>query len=322
MGGRYSMMRDITDKPTSLRTASAQAVVFCTRETLQMIEEKKIPKGDPFEFARAAGYFGAKNTSHLIPHCHPIGIDSLEFEFELLSEENFSALLPNEPQYRPGVVITSRAKCIGRTGIEIEALTGVTVAALTMYDILKPIDTELELSHIRVLKKTGGKSDRRQTADGVRCAVLVSSDTAFNGKRADVSGELICKRLRGLNADVVDYAIVPDEMESIQERIRAWVDEDVQYIFTTGGTGLGPRDVTVEAVREMLEKEASGIVEAMRAHGQQRTPLAMMSRAVAGSIRRTTIVTLPGSPQGAAECLDAILPAVFHTRAMLEGGGH
>ncbi|HLP18544.1 MAG TPA: bifunctional molybdenum cofactor biosynthesis protein MoaC/MoaB [Bacteroidota bacterium] len=315
-------MRDITAKQTTLRTASAQAVVYCTDETLTRLKEKTIPKGDAFEFARAAGYFGAKNTSHLIPHCHPIGIDSLEFEFDILTEENTTRYIPDAPAYRPGVVITGTAKCIGRTGIEIEAITGVTVAALTMYDILKPIDTHLELSHIRVLKKTGGKSDHRHSFEGVTCAVLVCSDSAFEGKKTDTSGEVMRRKLLDVGADVVDYTIVPDAKPHIQRQIRMWVEEDIQFIFTTGGTGLGPRDVTVESVSELLEKEALGIVEAMRSYGQMRTPLAMMSRAVAGSVGATTIITLPGSPRGVAECLDAILPFVFHTRAMLEGGGH
>ncbi|MGE5314359.1 MAG: bifunctional molybdenum cofactor biosynthesis protein MoaC/MoaB [Acidobacteriota bacterium] len=315
-------MRDISTKPTSLRTAAAQAVVFCTDETLALIREKKIPKGDPFEFARAAGYFGAKNTAHIIPHCHPIGIDAMEFEFEPLTEANMERFCPDAPAYRAGIAIVCKAKSIGRTGIEIEALTGATVAALTLYDILKPVDTHLELSNIRLQKKTGGKSDRKQTAEGVTCAVLVCSDTAFAGEKEDASGELIRRRLTEIHADVVDFSIVPDDRDAIQNQITEWVEEDVHYIFTTGGTGLGPRDVTVEAVGAMLEKEAWGIVEAMRMHGQMRTPLAMMSRAVAGSIRGTTIITLPGSPRGASECLDAILPAVFHTRLMLEGGGH
>jgi molybdenum cofactor synthesis domain-containing protein len=116
--------------------------------------------------------------------------------------------------------------------------------------------------------------------------------------------------------------VVPDEKTVIQRQIREWVDEDIQFIFTTGGTGLGPRDNTVSAVREILERDAEGIAEAMRAYGQQRTPMAMMSRGVAGSVAHTLIVTLPGSSDGARESLEAILPAVFHARKMMKGGGH
>ena len=116
--------------------------------------------------------------------------------------------------------------------------------------------------------------------------------------------------------------MVPDDKEAIQQVIREWVAEDIPFIFTTGGTGLGPRDNTVSAVREIIERDADGITEAMRHHGQMRTPMAMMSRGVAGSINHTLIVTLPGSTAGVKESLDAILPAVFHARKMMKGGGH
>lgn len=322
------MIRDITNKTTTLRTAKAQAIIFCKEETLELVKTKKIPKGDVLEFARAAGYFGAKNTAHLIPHCHPISFDSLKFDFEFLTEENYRSTsrvfdqFTSQPSYRAGIVVICEAKCIGRTGIEIEALTGATVAALTIYDILKPVDDNLELSHIKVLEKTGGKSDRKYFQTSPTCAVLVCSDSAFEKKREDTSGAVVRQLLQEHNADVVAYVILPDEKNAIQRQIQAWVENDIHFIFTTGGTGVGPKDITIEAVKEILEKEADGIVEAMRVHGQLRTPLAMMSRSVAGSIRQTTIVTLPGSSNGAKESLEAILPAVFHARSMLQGGGH
>jgi len=314
-------MRDVSNKPSTLRTARAQAVVFCQTKTLELIKEKNIPKGDVFEFARAAGFFGAKNTASLIPHCHPIGIDSLRFDFEFLTENNFFNYA-GTGSFRSGIIILSEAKCIGRTGIEIEAVTGASVAALTILDILKPIDNQLEISHIKVIEKTGGKSDRKYFNTPPTCSVLVCSDSTAMGKREDSSGKLIQEILKEHRADVVEYAIVADEKKSIQKQIHKWVEKDIHFIFTTGGTGLGPRDNTVEAVKEILERDADGITEAMRAYGQTRTPLAMMSRAVAGSIKYTTIVTLPGSTNGARECLEAILPAVFHARKMLKGGGH
>ena len=107
-----------------------------------------------------------------------------------------------------------------------------------------------------------------------------------------------------------------------KKKIKEWVEEDVAFVFTTGGTGLGPRDNTVAAVKEILERDADGITEAIRVYGQMRTPLAMMSRGVAGSIAQTLVVTLPGSSDGARESLEAILPAVFHARKMMKGGGH
>jgi molybdenum cofactor synthesis domain-containing protein len=220
-------------------------------------------------------------------------------------------------------VITGEAKSIGRTGIEMEILTGVSVAALEIYDMLKPVDSALEIGNIRLLEKQGGKSDRKKFfASPPICAVLVCSDSTAAGTREDKSGKVIREMLEESNAQVKYYNVLPDNKEQIQQQIRKWVDEDIHFIFTTGGTGLGPRDNTVAALKEILERDADGITEAIRSYGQMRTPLAMMSRAVAGSIAQTLIVTLPGSTDGARESLEAILPAIFHARKMMKGGGH
>jgi len=259
----------------------------------------------------------------LLPHCHPVSIDGMELEFEWLESSLHNGIVGEQAASRTGMLIICEARSIGRTGIEMEALTAVSVAALEIYDMLKPVDKHLEIGHIRLLEKKGGKSDRERFAvPDTSCAVLVCSDSAYAGQREDKSGVIIRDMLAAFDARVEHYVIVPDEKAAIQERIRQWVIEDIHFIFTTGGTGLGPRDNTVSAVKELLERDAPGIVEAMRAYGQQRTPLAMMSRSVAGVIGQTLIVTLPGSSNGAKESLEAILPAVFHARSMLKGGGH
>jgi cyclic pyranopterin monophosphate synthase len=152
--------------------------------------------------------------------------------------------------------------------------------------------------------------------------VLVCSDSAAGGKREDKSGKLVKEMLEEVNGQVKYFEIVPDEKRAIQQQILNWVKDGVSFVFTTGGTGFSPRDVTPSAVKEIIEFEASGITEAIRSYGQMRTPLAMMSRSIAGSVNKTLIVTLPGSPKGVKESLEAILPAIFHARQMFEGGSH
>lgn len=307
-------MRDITSKQITLRTAEATGILRCEESTLVLIRDQALPKGNPFEIARAAGLLGAKSTPSLIPHCHPVSIDSLEIRFDILDKEQGS---------ESGIRITTLAKSIGRTGIEMEALTAVSVAALTLYDLLKPVDKSLEISSIRLTNKTGGKSSlKKYLGLSPTCAILVCSDSVAAGEQTDRSGHLTRKMLLETGAVISDYQVVGDETTLIQQRITEWVNQDLQFIFTTGGTGLGPRDQTVSAVKEILEKEAVGIAEAIRAYGQQRTPLAMMSRAVAGSVKNTLIITLPGSEDGVRESLEAILPVVFHARKMLLGAGH
>lgn len=316
-------MRDISHKQITLRTAKAIAIIFCSEKSIELIQTNMLPKGNLFDVARAAGFLGAKLTPQLLPHCHPVTIDGMDFTFEFLDRGVHSDLLNDNILNRTGILIQGKAKSIGRTGIEMETLTAVSVAALEIYDMLKPVDTELEIGHIKLLEKKGGKSDRsRYIEDSPVCAVLVCSDSCAKGEREDISGMTICSMLEQLNAKVKYYTILPDDKDKIQAQIKVWVNEDVHFIFTTGGTGLGPRDNTVSAVKEILERDADGITEAIRSFGQMRTPLAMMSRSVAGSIDKTLIVTLPGSVNGARESLEAILPGVFHARKMLDGEGH
>jgi cyclic pyranopterin phosphate synthase len=316
-------MRDISSKQITLRTAKAIGVIFCSAETISLIKNEQLPKGNLFDVARAAGFLGAKLTPQLLPHCHPVVIDGMDLKFDFLNSDTHRDLFPENILKRNGIVISGEAKSIGRTGIEMELLTAISVAALEIYDMLKPVDKELEIGHIKLLDKKGGKSDRNKYfSTPPVCAVLVCSDSTAEGKREDKSGVLIKEKLEGLNAEVRHYKILSDEKSQIQQQILDWVKEDIHFIFTTGGTGLGPRDLTVEAVKEILERDADGVTEAMRNFGQQRTPMAMMSRAVAGSIGHTLIVTLPGSSDGARESLEAILPGIFHARKMMKGGGH
>jgi len=316
-------MRDITHKQITLRTAKAIGVLYCSPATIGLIKNDELPKGNLFDVARSAGFIGAKLTPQLLPHCHPVQIDGMDMSFEFLDKAKHTDYFDDAVFTKCGIVIMGGAKSIGRTGIEMEILTAVSVAALEIYDMLKPVDKQLEIGHIKLLEKRGGKSDReRFFATQPVCAVLVCSDSTAAGTREDKSGKLIAEMLKTVNADVVDYLVLPDDKEQIQQQVKAWVADDVQFIFTTGGTGLGPRDNTVAAVEEILERRADGIAEAMRVYGQQRTPVAMMSRSLAGTIGNTLIVTLPGSTAGARESLEAILPAVFHARKMMLGEGH
>ncbi|MEJ7780538.1 MAG: bifunctional molybdenum cofactor biosynthesis protein MoaC/MoaB [Daejeonella sp.] len=316
-------MRDISSKQITLRTARAVGIIFCSENSLDLIRSNALPKGNLFDVARAAGFLGAKLTPQLLPHCHPVTIDAMDFTFEFLDKTLHTELFDPNILARTGIVIRGEAKSIGRTGIEMETLTAVSVAALEIYDMLKPVDTQLEIGHIKLLEKRGGKSDRSRFTEKVpTCAVLVCSDSTARGEREDKSGKLVASMLEKVKASVLHYKVLPDDKEAIQGQIMQWVSEDIQFIFTTGGTGLGPRDDTVNALREILERDADGVTEAMRSFGQMRTPLAMMSRSIAGTIAKTMIVSLPGSTNGARESLEAILPGVFHARKMMEGGGH
>jgi molybdenum cofactor synthesis domain-containing protein len=152
----------------------------------------------------------------------------------------------------------------------------------------------------------------------IRVAVLTLSDRASKGKRKDVSGPTIERLVKKINAEVVSYDILPDEKVLIKKKLIS-LCKKADLILTTGGTGVSPRDVTPEATREVIEKEIPGIAEAMRQKGLEKTPFAMISRAVAGIRGKTLIINLPGSPKAVKENLSAILKVLPHAIEKIKG---
>lgn len=302
-------MRDVSKKIKTLRTAVAQATLKASPATIALIHNGGIPKGDPLPVAKVAAIQAAKNTSQIIPYCHPLPIEYVGVEFKLGTD---------------AIVTTVTVKAIYKTGVEMEALTAASVAALTLYDMMKMLDQEMEISGVKLLDKQGGKSDYKQEYDQpLKAAVLVMSDSISAGKKDDLSGKVILERLKAEGVVVVDYKVVADELAVIVETLRHYADvEKVDLIMTTGGTGLSPRDCTPEAMTRLIEREVPGIAEAARSYGQERTPYAMLSRGVSGVRGNTLIVNLPGSKGGVADSLDALLPAILHSFHVLSGGGH
>lgn len=306
---RHENMRDISNKTKTARSARAQAVLRLRPETIKLVLDGKAPKGDPLPVAKVAAVQAAKNTSQIVPFCHPVPIDFVDCRFELGEDT---------------IRITTEVKAIYKTGVEMEALTAASVAALTLYDMLKPVDETMEIAGVTLIEKRGGKSDFTESRSfPLRAAVLVMSDSIADGKRKDTSGLYIVERLRDKQIEVVDYKIIPDDQRKIEETLISYSDSlKLNLVITTGGTGLSKKDVTPEAMGAVIEREISGIAEAARGHGQDRTPLAMLSRGKAGLRGSTIIVNLPGSRRAVEESLDAILPGLLHVFRMLRGEGH
>ncbi|GHB49975.1 bifunctional molybdenum cofactor biosynthesis protein MoaC/MoaB [Mongoliitalea lutea] len=299
-------MVNITHKSPTLRKAIAQAIVkVSTQTTIDAIVEKKVPKGDVFEMAKVAGLFAAKRTADMIPDCHPLPIEFTAISYEIKELE---------------VYVYVEIHTIYKTGVEVEAMHAASVVALTMYDMLKPIDKQISIEQIKLVEKKGGKTDfSKDKHTNLKAAIVVCSDSITAGKAEDRAGKVIIQKLENHGIEVPYYLAVSDEVEQIQRQLKQYLAEKVDLVIFTGGTGLSPRDVTPEAIRPLLEKEVPGIEEAIRSYGQQRTPYSMLSRSVAGLIGNTLVLALPGSTKGAEECMDAIFPAVLHVFKVMEG---
>ena len=302
-------MIDITHKINTLRVAVAQAIVKVSKEeTIQAIEQDKVPKGNVFAMSKAAGLLGIKKTPDLLPDCHPLPIEYAGIEFEIDGLE---------------IRVKCTIKTIYKTGVEVEAMHGASVVALNMYDMLKPIDKGIEIHQIKLLKKRGGKSDYTDRFHkNLEAAVVVCSDTISKGQKEDKAGKAIINKLESYHVGINDYCIIPDEIKSIQEKVISYTESDVDLVIFSGGTGLSKRDVTPEALENLIERRIPGIEEAIRAYGQQRTPYSMLSRSVVGTIGNTLVLALPGSTNGAKESMDAVFPAVLHVFGILKGARH
>ena len=300
-------MVNITYKSNTLRQAIATAVVAVSAEsTITAIKNNQVPKGNVFEMSKTAGLFAAKRTSDMIPDCHPLPIEYTHISFEVKELE---------------IHIFVEVHTIYKTGVEVEAMHAASVVALTLYDMLKPIDKGIEIRNIRLVEKKGGKTDYKEAAEGLTASVIVCSDSIFAGKKEDKAGKAIMAHLERY-AIPATYTIIPDEVADIQSRVKEAVSVGTSLVLITGGTGLSPRDVTPEAVRPLLDKEIEGIAETIRSYGQDRTPYAMLSRSVVGTIGNSLVLALPGSTKGAAESMEAIFPAVLHIFKVLKGARH
>src|SRR5690242_6751346 len=216
-------MVNITHKQNSLRKAVASAVVkVSSQKTIDAVKNKTVPKGDVFEFSRAAGLLAIKKTSDIIPDCHPLPIEFAQITF---SVNDLS------------ILINVEVHTIYKTGVEVEAMHGASVVALVMYDMLKPIDKAIEISTIKLISKSGGKTDLKFDVSNLKCAVIVCSDTVSKGEKEDISGKKIIERLQQLSIETNNYIIVSDDVDAIQSTLKKYVAQNFDLVIFTGGTG-------------------------------------------------------------------------------------
>ncbi|GAA1055815.1 hypothetical protein GCM10017608_30130 [Agromyces luteolus] len=315
--GRARMV-DVGGKPVTRRVAIAEGRLDTTAEVVALVRSDGLKKADVLPTARIAGISAAKRTSELIPLAHIVPLDAVSIDFGF--EES-------------AVTIRATATTTGRTGVEMEALTAVAVAGLTLHDMVKAVDPAAQLGGIRLVEKRGGKRGVWRADDAAspetpatdaagtrRAIVLVASTRAAAGTADDTTGPVIVGWLGSRGFDAAAPRVVADA--DIADALRSAVDEQPAVILTTGGTGVSPTDRTPEATHAVLDRELPGVAEAIRTAGRSATPTAALSRALAGVAGRTVVVNLPGSRGGVADglaVLDELLP---HLVDQVAGGDH
>jgi len=326
----HFQMVNVAEKSLTKRKAEATGTIRMSNEAFSLVRDKKLPKGDALALAEMAGISAAKQTANLLPLCHPLPLELVQVKCSL--EEAHQSV-------RVQCVVATTAK----TGVEMEALTGASVALLCLYDLIKMVDPALVVEQVRLNYKNGGKnghwnhpeSNLESKVDqskkesllaplllGVKCSVVTISDRVSQGFSQDAAGPIAVNWFNEHRATLLDSSLVPDEKVRIQSVVRDLIKQGSQLIVTTGGTGMGPRDVTIQALQEISTKEIRGIGEFLRQEGSKVKRTSWLSSSTAFIIDKTLILALPGSPNAVFQGLTSLTHLIPHALHITNGGNH
>ncbi len=316
-------MIDVGDKETTRRKAVATGTIRLSPVTMQMILKGDSPKGNILSIAEVAGIMAAKNTSNSLPLCHPLILDSVRIWFDLKESE---------------VCASCEVICNAKTGVEMEALTGLNVCLLTIYDLAKAVDPVIEITEVYLQRKEGGKSGvwthpklvpTRESAltcdnsfQGLRFSVGTLSDRASQGIYEDQSGTFLREFCSKRSGKEEFYKVIPDETEALLKLVSESIEKNVDVLLLTGGTGISNRDITPDTIKDISSKELVGFGELQRQFGSQYTKTSWLSRSSAYVVKNVLVVLFPGSPKAVKQGLDCVGSLIPHAVRMMRGESH
>ncbi|MED5427972.1 MAG: bifunctional molybdenum cofactor biosynthesis protein MoaC/MoaB [Candidatus Neomarinimicrobiota bacterium] len=299
-------MVDVTDKVSTVRISKAEGVISMQPDTISAIQDDALPKGNVLTTAKISGVQAAKKTAELIPMCHQLNLTFVDIEFEVMANS---------------IQIKSTVKTKESTGVEMEALTAVSAAALTIYDMCKAVDKTMSIGEINLVEKVGGKSDHA-TEYRPKVGVITLSDGVSSGKNKDKSGPILIRGFTELGCSIEQEKVLPDGSDELISTIQNWIKDGVELIITTGGTGIGPRDLTIQTLEGIFDSKLPGVEQALHAYGRGKVKTAMLSRLTAGVVDGAIVICLPGSTGAVKDALNVLIPTIFHTFHMMKGEKH
>ena len=310
-------MFETAGRPETTRVAVAEGTFACEAEVSVALAERRLPKGDALALAEIAGVLAAKQVPLIIPLCHNIVLDSVRVH----------CTVEHAP---PRVLVRAEVTTTARTGVEIEAIAAVQAALLCLYDLTKSMSPGSSMTNVRLVEKRGGRNGHwtaergfsRKSGKALSVGLITVSDRSSAGLREDKSGPAMRAFCEKTGWNVVGAAVVPDEREQIQSAVQAFVREGVSVVMLSGGTGVGHRDVTPEALLPLFSCELPGFGELARSAGARETGSSWISRGTAGFVDDTLVVMTPGSPRGAASTLETLRDLIVHAIAMRANEPH
>lgn len=299
-------MMDVCSRLATKRSAVAACELRALPETLQKVQTGDLSDGNPIPLARFAAIQAAKRTHEWIPHCHSISVDCVTVDFKFLKDR---------------IQIEAQVIATAKTGVEVEAITAASVAAITLYGNLSPIDCSMEIGAIKLVRSSEGEL---AAAPEIKWSglVIVMSDRVSAGKQVDISGDILLRAMKEHGAQNASLVVLPDDPELLSAAVRQGIDQGLELIVVTGGTGLGERDITHQTLKLLIDRELPGVTSAYLTYSQTRVPTAMLGSPLAGLSRKTLILAIPGSPGACTDAVACLFPSLVHGIAIVKGYDH